>query len=343
MKDTSVIPAGYKSEMDKRITERLVAVCQERFEMRMMKELNLQLVSSPLFLERNSGLNDDLNGVERPVSFELNQEEHLDVVHSLAKWKRNYLADPYYKAGEGIITRMNAIRRDEVLSNIHSYTVDQWDWERIIAPKDRSRSFLKRIVKSIYAALIKTQDDIRLGLDTKYEPLPDDVFFIQSEQLCALYPHLKPKQREAAICKEKGAVFIMGIGGALSDGEPHDLRAPDYDDWTSEEDGFKGLNGDLMVWNPVLQAPLELSSMGIRVDSAALQHQLELTEKKDRLDLPFHRKIMQNELPLTIGGGIGRSRVAMFLLEKAHIGEVQSSYWSVETRQLCKEKEVILL
>lgn len=340
-----VTPKGYHGEYNKRITEELIQYCQTRFEQALMEALNLQLIGAPLFLPTESGLNDDLNGIEKAVSFAPTHEDEtrLEVIHSLAKWKRNYLASRFFNVGEGIVTRMNAIRKDEELSNIHSFNVDQWDWEKIIAKEERTVSLLQETVKKIYKALRETQAGVRKKMASTHEPLPDSIRFIYAERLRKDYPDLTPKQREYEITKKHKAVFIMGIGGDLEDGKPHDLRAPDYDDWSTVENGFKGLNGDLLVWNPVLEQPLEISSMGIRVDAKSLLTQLGLTGTMDRLQLPFHTKVVNGEVPFTIGGGIGRSRLTLFMLEKAHIGEVQQSYWPQEVVEQCMQHQIVLL
>ena len=345
MKDSCIIPTDYQGEYNKRLTERLIQNCQLNFEQYLMEDLNLQLVGSPLFLEKDSGLNDDLNGIEKAVSFSPNNNgtTHLEVIHSLAKWKRNYLADSCFDEGEGILTRMNAIRKDEILSNIHSYNVDQWDWEKIISKEDRKLEFLKSTVRKIYNALRLAQEDARKEIYSTYAQLPNQITFIHSEELLELYPGLLPKEREHEIVKKHKSVFIIGIGDNLSNGIPHDFRAPDYDDWSTEQEGLKGLNGDILVWNNILEAPLEISSMGIRVDRAALIHQLEITGTSERLELPFHSKVINDEVPFTIGGGIGKSRIAMFLLEKAHIGEVQKSYWPAEIQNQCEQNQIVLL
>lgn len=345
MKAKCIIPQSYSGEFNKRITEDLVHKCQTRFEQLLMENLNLQLVSAPLFLPKESGLNDDLNGVENAVSFSPPGESKtcLEIVHSLAKWKRNYLSTSYFSVGEGIVTRMNAIRKDEELSNIHSFNVDQWDWEKIIPREERTVGTLQKTVNTIYEALLETQKEMRSLMEPKFDALPEKIRFIYAEKLRKDYPDLTPKERERKVVEEHKAVFIMGIGGKLDDGKPHDLRAPDYDDWSTVENGFAGLNGDLLVWNPVLNEPIEISSMGIRVDAKSLLTQLSLTGTMDRLELPFHSKVMSGEVPFTIGGGIGRSRLTMFLLEKAHIGEVQQSYWPKEVVDQCKHHQIVIL
>jgi len=295
---------------------------------------------------RGLGINDDLNGVERPVSFPIMDmgDQVAEVVHSLAKWKRMMLAEYHIQPGYGLYTDMNAIRGDEELDNIHSLYVDQWDWCRTIRAEDRNIAFLKKIVQDIYSAIVRTEYLV-CECYPQIEPfLPDQIHFIHSEELLKMYPDLTPKEREDAICKKWGAVFVIGIGGKLSDGKKHDGRAPDYDDWsTPNEEGFLGLNGDILIWYPVLGRSIELSSMGIRVDKEALLRQLELEGKMDRLKLFFHQKLVNGELPLSIGGGIGQSRLCMVLLHKAHIGEVQASIWPEEMRKECIEAGMPLI
>ena len=342
--ETCRIPKGYRSDQEVIRTERLIQETQQLFEEKLFHKLNLQLVSCPLFLSSNTGLNDNLNGIERPVSFVANTScnSKLEVVHSLAKWKRNYLGKHKLPANKGIITRMLAIRRDEDISNLHSFTVDQWDWESVIPSHERSISTLKDYVRSIYEALRETKEKLMEdGLGS--HKLPKELYFIHSEELLQRFPDHSPKERESLIAKEHGAVFIIGIGGALSEGLPHDLRAPDYDDWSTIIDDKPGLNGDLIVWSEILEQSIELSSMGVRVDATALSAQLKITKQEERRSLPFHQKLLNGDLPSTIGGGIGRSRVTLFLLEKAHIGEVQTSFWPDKTREICAENDVVLL
>ena len=266
----------------------------------------------------------------------------FEVIHSLAKWKRDYLGKHQLQDKKGIVTRMHAIRRDESISNLHSFTVDQWDWEAIIPTGERTIRTLKGYVEHIYDALRETKEQL-LAEGIGSTKLPEKIHFIHSEELLQRFPDHSPKERESLIAKEYGAVFIIGIGGALSDGQPHDLRAPDYDDWSTIVVDKPGLNGDLLVWSELLGQAIELSSMGIRVDATSLDAQLKITQQEQRSSLPFHQKLLHGELPSTIGGGIGRSRVAMFLLEKAHIGEVQTSFWPDKTREICKRNNVILL
>lgn len=332
--------------MDLKQTEQAIKRIKDFFLSSLSTELRLRRVTAPLFVLRGLGMNDDLNGVERAVNFPIKdmEEARAEVVHSLAKWKRVTLAEYQVENGYGIVTDMNAIRADEELDNIHSLYVDQWDWERVMTKPDRNIQFLKKIVRKIYSSILRTEFFICETYPQIKPFLPEDIFFIHSEELREMYPDMTPKEREDAICEKHGAVFIMGIGGKLGDGEAHDLRAPDYDDWTSEnEEGFKGLNGDLLVWYPVLGRSIELSSMGIRVDEEALLRQLKLTGKEDRIQLYFHKRLLEGSLPLTIGGGIGQSRLCMVLLHKAHIGETQSSIWPDEMRKQCKELGMTLI
>ncbi|MBR0037874.1 MAG: aspartate--ammonia ligase [Bacteroidales bacterium] len=341
-----IIPSKYHAALNLKQTEQAIKRIKDFFLSSLSTELRLRRVTAPLFVLRGLGMNDDLNGVERAVNFPIKDmnEARAEVVHSLAKWKRVTLADYQIGKGFGIITDMNAIRADEELDNLHSLYVDQWDWERVVRPEDRTIKFLKKIVDKIYNSILRTEFMICEAYPTVKPFLPEDVFFIHSEELRAMYPDLTPKEREHAICKEHGAVFIIGIGGKLGDGKEHDLRAPDYDDWTTpNEDGYMGLNGDLLVWYPILERSIELSSMGIRVDKEALVRQLKLTGKEDRLNLYFHKRLMDDTLPLSIGGGIGQSRLCLVLLHKAHIGETQSSIWPEDMRKRCKEAGITLI
>lgn len=341
-----IIPKDYHAALDLKQTEQAIKRIKDFFLSSLSTELRLRRVTAPLFVLRGLGMNDDLNGVERAVNFPIKDmdEARAEVVHSLAKWKRVTLAEYQIAPGFGIVTDMNAIRADEELDNIHSLYVDQWDWERVIRKEDRNIDFLKKIVNKIYSAILRTEFHICETYPSIKPFLPEDVFFIHSEELVQMYPDLTPKQREDAICRKYGAVFIMGIGGKLSDGKEHDLRAPDYDDWTTpNQDGFFGLNGDLLVWYPVLDRSIELSSMGIRVDVEALNRQLALTGKEDRKSLYFHRRLLEGSLPLSIGGGIGQSRLCLVLLHKGHIGETQSSIWPAEMRQQCQEAGMTLI
>ena len=339
-------PEGYNAVLDLKETELAIKRIKDFFLSSLSTELRLRRVTAPLFVLRGLGINDDLNGIERPVAFPIKDmnEATAEVVHSLAKWKRLTLAEYNIESGFGIVTDMNAIRADEELDNIHSLYVDQWDWERTMTADQRNIAFLKKIVNKIYSAILRTEFHICETYPKLKHFLPEDVFFIHSEELVQMYPDMTPKEREDAICKKHGAVFIMGIGGKLSDGKEHDLRAPDYDDWSTEnEDGFKGLNGDLLIWYPVLNRAIELSSMGIRVDKAALLRQLEMQGKENRKELYFHKRLLNDQLPLSIGGGIGQSRLCMVLLHKAHIGETQSSIWPEAMREECREAGMTLI
>ncbi len=329
------IPDGYRSILSNRQTQVAIKKVKDFFERDLAIQLNLTRVSAPVFVDSKSGLNDTLNGHERPVRFDLPSGDELEIVHSLAKWKRQALADYGFSVGEGLYTDMNAIRRDEDTDNIHSVFVDQWDWERIIKKEERTRETLERFVRRIYRSLRHTENYIVDDYEFIDRLLPEEIKFITAAELEEKYPDKTPKEREYAIVREYGAVFILGIGDILPSGNPHDGRAPDYDDWT--------LNGDILVYYPVLDIALELSSMGIRVDEAALLRQLKEKGCEERLELPFHRALMAGELPYTIGGGIGQSRMCMFFLRKAHIGEVQSSYWDEETKAECKAHGIMLL
>lgn len=325
----------YESKLSLIETQKGIKKIKDFFQTELAKELNLLRVSAPLFVPSNSGLNDNLNGVERPVSFDLLSGETIQIVHSLAKWKRKALKDYGFSVGEGLYTDMNAIRRDEDLSNIHSIYVDQWDWEKIILEENRTTQNLYSIVQQIYSVLVKTEKLIQDTYPQLTKKLPDKITFVTSQELEDLYPDLTPKQREDEICKKYGAVFISQVGITLKSGEAHDLRSPDYDDWE--------LNGDILLYNPVLQRAFEISSMGIRVDQKALIHQLEVSNTMDRLNLPYHQDLMNGQYPFTVGGGIGQSRLCMFFLEKMHIGEVQSSIWPVDTIEQCKQQNIHLL
>jgi aspartate--ammonia ligase len=329
-----------------RQTEQGIKLIKEFFQQNLSTGLQLRRVTAPLFVLKGMGINDDLSGKERAVTFPIKDlgDAKAEVVHSLAKWKRLTLAEYDIKPGYGIYTDMNAIRSDESLGNLHSLYVDQWDWERTITAEDRNIDFLKRIVRKIYSAMLRTEYLINETYPQLEPFLAREVFFIHSEELRRLYPDMSAKEREDAITKEHGTVFIMGIGGNLEDGKPHDLRAPDYDDWTTpNSDGFCGLNGDLLVWNSILDRSIELSSMGIRVDKKALLHQLELTGQEDRKELYFHKKLLNGELPLCIGGGIGQSRLCMLFLQKAHIGEIQASIWPEDQIAECKKAGIELI
>jgi len=336
----------YKPLLDLKQTELAIKQVKDFFQSHLSAELHLRRVTAPLFVLKGTGINDDLSGTERPVSFPIKDmgDQMAEVVHSLAKWKRMMLADLKFEHGFGIYTDMNAIRPDEETGNLHSLYVDQWDWERVISKEERTIDFLKNIVRRIYNAMLRTEYLVCEMYPQIKPVLPAEITFIHSEELLKLYPDLTPKERENKFTQENGAVFIIGIGGLLSNGEKHDGRAPDYDDWsTPSGNGFKGLNGDILVWNPVLNIALELSSMGIRVDKETLVRQLQLTGQESRLNLLFHKRLMNNELPLSIGGGIGQSRLCMFFLRKAHVGEIQASLWSDELRKKCAEVGIPLI
>ena len=317
------IPKNYHDLLGLYDTQRAIGIIKTIFQEKLCAALHLKRVTAPLFVLNGSGLNDDLNGVERPVSFDVPcLDERAEVVHSLAKWKRYALAEYGFRPGQGLVTDMNAIRRDEELDNLHSIYVDQWDWEKVIVKSERNLDTLKKVVRSVYKALRKTETYMSIQYDFIEEILPKDIFFITTQELEDLYPDKTPKEREYIITKEKGAVCLMQIGDKLASGEPHDGRAPDYDDWK--------LNADIIVYYPILDIALELSSMGIRVDADALRRQLKLAGCEERAELPFQKAILENDLPFTIGGGIGQSRICMFYLRKAHIGEVQCSIWPDE-------------
>ena len=333
------IPQGYESLLSIYDTQKAISLLKRLFEDRLGALLNLYRVSAPLFVAQDSGLNDNLNGVERPVSFDiLRSDIRAEVVQSLAKWKRLALKRYDFHPGKGLYTDMNAIRRDEdELDNLHSVYVDQWDWEKVITPEDRTVEYLHETVRQIVTAICDTQDTMQ-AIYPRLQALGKlrrEVKFVTALELEALWPDKTPKEREDAFLREHGTAFIQGIGGALRSGKPHDGRAPDYDDW--------GLNGDILVWNELLGRAMELSSMGIRVDPAAMDRQLTLSGCDDRRELPYHKMLLAGELPLTIGGGIGQSRLSMLLLGKAHIGEVQASIWDEETIRLCRETGVMLL
>lgn len=333
--------------LDKRLsTETAISLVKTCFDNQLKNALQLHKVSAPMIVLNGTGINDDLSGVERPVSFPLKcmDEQLAEVVQSLAKWKRLRLAEYGIQPGEGILTDMRALRADEELSPIHSIFVDQWDWEKVIFPEQRHPDFLRECVRHIYAAILNTQRIIAAEYPGKSSFLPDEITFLHAEELLRRYPTLSPKERENKAAKEFGAIFIMGIGDKLSNGAPHDGRAPDYDDWSTETaEGFRGLNGDIIFWNTVLETAFEISSMGIRVDVETLHRQLEMTGQMERKARYYHRKLLNGELPQSIGGGIGQSRLCMFLLNKRHIGEVQVSIWPEVLRQECTQKGIDLL
>ena len=331
------IPEGYVQVLDAYQTQRAIEHIKSAFQRELCAALNLKRVSAPLFVASDSGLNDNLSGKERPVSFDVPalHGAHAEVVHSLAKWKRLALLRYGFTMGNGLYTDMNAIRRDEELDNVHSIYVDQWDWEKVITREARNIDFLKLMVKAIVHAMCATEEQLQVHFPQLTGKLCREVTFVTSQQLCDMYPDLTPEQRENEFTKIHKTVFVIGIGDKLSDGKPHGTRAPDYDDWS--------LNGDLLFWNDVLGRALELSSMGIRVDEAAMDYQLRTAGCDDRRVLPFHKMLLSGELPLTAGGGIGQSRLCMLLMGCAHIGEVQSGIWDEETKRICAEAGVRLL
>ena len=335
--NTITIPATYHADLNLHDTQIAIKTVKDFFQQTLSQKLNLLRVSAPTFVAPESGLNDNLNGVERPVSFDIKAIEgsNAEIVHSLAKWKRYALKKYGFSHGEGLYTDMVAIRRDEDLDNIHSVYVDQWDWEKIISKEERTMETLKETVRTIYSVLRKTEKYMAVQYDYIEEILPKDIFFITTQELLDMYPDCTPKEREYKIVREKGAVFLMKVGKTLTNGERHDGRAPDYDDWE--------LNGDIILWNEVLDRAFEISSMGIRVDAEAMGRQLELAGCPERAELPFQKAILNDELPYTIGGGIGQSRLCMFFLRKAHIGEVQASVWPQAMIDKCAENNIYLL
>ena len=331
-----MIPQDYHTPLSVYEMQRAIEFIKSNFQVNLSNAINLRRVSAPLFVDENSGLNDNLNGVERPVSFDIpDVGVNAQVVHSLAKWKRLALKRYQFNVGKGLFTDMNAIRRDEEVDNLHSVYVDQWDWEKVISAEDRNVAYLKRTVRDIVAAVSETSSALNVAFPSLHTKLPSEVFFITTQELEDLYPDLTPKQREDEISKKKGVVFLMQIGKILKSGIKHDGRAPDYDDWE--------LNGDILYWNDVLGHAFEISSMGIRVDPKSLDSQLTIAGCDDRRTLPFHKMLLAGELPLTMGGGIGQSRLCMLLIGTAHIGEVQVSLWDEATRKACEEAGVMLL
>jgi len=346
VKGNMIIPDKYRSPLDVRETEKAIKFIKDNFEINLAKELRLERISAPIVVFRKTGINDYLTGREKPIRFNVSaMNEEAEIVQSLAKWKRVALADYGFGHGEGLYTDMNAIRPDENLDNLHSVYVDQWDWERVIRRDERNLDFLKLIVRKIYEVIKKIEKLVCETLGRVGTPfLADEIYFIHSEDLLDMYPSLSPEERENEICRAKGAVFVIGIGAKLGDGRPHDERAADYDDWSTETgNGKRGLNGDILVWYPLLKCGFELSSMGIRVDKDSLLRQLEIKGEEERIDLYFHQRLIHEGLPLTIGGGIGQSRLCMLYLRKAHIGEVQSGIWPDEAIKMCKESKIFLL
>ena len=332
-----ILPEGYSSVIGVMENQRAIKNIKDYFQKELAFELKLLRVSAPLFVAPETGLNDNLNGVERTVSFTVKDidEKPVEIVQSLAKWKRMALGKYGFKPGTGLYTDMNAIRRDEELDNLHSIYVDQWDWEKVIRREDRTEEYLHQVVRSIYRALKSLNDFVNRQYNELKTDLPDDIFFITSQELEDRYPDLDAKARENEICREKRAVFVGKIGGALKSGEVHDGRAPDYDDWE--------LNGDILLWNDILESAFEISSMGIRVDEDAMKRQLKIAGAEDRMEMDFHKKILNRELPYSIGGGIGQSRLCMYFLRKAHIGEVQAAIWPEDMIETCREHEIMLL
>lgn len=341
-----ILPKNYKSPLDLKRTEKAIKLVKDTFQENLSAELKLRRVTAPLFVLKGTGVNDDLNGIERKVTFPIKDlaDREAEVVNSLAKWKRMALADYHIDEGYGIYTDMNAIRPDEDLDNIHSLYVDQWDWELVINEKDRNLQFLKKTVRRIYEVLKRTEFIVYENFPEIEPMLPDDITFIHAEEMQKKYPNLSPKDREFDYAKQHGAIFIIGIGGELADGKPHDGRAPDYDDWiTPTVNGYKGINGDIIIWNPVLEMAFEISSMGIRVNKETLLQQLDISGNTERKSLPFHRRLLEGELPLSIGGGIGQSRICMYFLRKAHIGEIQTGIWPKQMIEDCKKNGITLI
>ncbi|MBP6285217.1 MAG: aspartate--ammonia ligase [Paludibacter sp.] len=339
------IPKKYKPSLESTQMELAIKKLKDDFQTGLSLQLNLRRVTAPLFVLSGTGINDDLNGTERAVSFPIKdmEDQRAEVVHSLAKWKRMKLGAYNIPAGNGLYTDMNAIRADEELDNIHSLYVDQWDWEQTINPENRNIAYLKKTVQKIYAVLRKTESKLHKKYPHILPSLPKKIMFIHSEELLSLYPELTPRERESKVTEKYGAVFIIGIGAKLANGEKHDGRAPDYDDWsTPTHKGFKGLNGDIILWNKVLDSAFEISSMGIRVDKTSLLHQLQEEGCPERTKLEFHSQLLENKIPLSIGGGIGQSRLCMYFLQCAHIGEVQSSLWPKEMIESCLANNIIL-
>lgn len=340
------VAAGYKPLLGVRETERAIKEIKDFFQLSLATELNLTRVTAPLFVLSGLGINDDLNGTERPVAFPVKSlgDARAEIVHSLAKWKRLALAEYGFEKGFGLYTDMNAIRADEDLDPIHSLYVDQWDWERVMDTSERTLEFLKAVVRKIHSAIKRLEFRMHDLYDVLPLELPEEITFVHAEDAQARYPGLSPREREDALAREYGAVFLIGIGGVLADGRPHDGRAPDYDDWsTPTGGGRKGLNGDIIIWNAVLVRAFEISSMGIRVDPAGLERQLLISGKEARKELYFHRRLLEGGLPQSIGGGIGQSRLCMYILRKAHIGEIQVGIWPEDMRAECRAAGIPLL
>lgn len=345
MKTDCIFPDDYRPLLKPLETERAIQSLRSFFQTSLSAALDLRRVTAPIIVKSGTGINDDLNGTEKPVSFDLGPAGEgcrVEIVQSLAKWKRLALGELGLERGQGIYTDMNALRPDETLDNLHSVYVDQWDWEMVIGREDRSLTFLKRIVGKIYRVIHDTEIFMHHQYPALVPVLPEDIVFIQAGELARMYPHLTPREREDEACRRHGAVFIIGIGAELCDGRPHDGRSPDYDDWTTPNGEGTGLNGDILVWYPVMGRAVELSSMGIRVDAEALERQLKLKAAEARRHLYFHKRLLSGELPLTAGGGIGQSRLSMFLLRKAHVGEVQAGIWPEEMVTACLEHNIPL-
>lgn len=346
MPTSLIIPPDYRPVLSTRAVETAIKDIKDFFERQLAAALNLQRVTAPLFVRSGTGINDDLNGVEQPLRFRVKEDgnSEVEVVQSLAKWKRLALRRYGYAPGEGLYTDMNAVRPDEVLDNLHSIYVDQWDWEKTILPSQRNGETLEETVRAIYDCICRTEFHIASEHSAIRPILPEQITFVTSEDLCARWPDIGPREREDRICAECKAVFITGIGAELADGRAHDGRAPDYDDWiTPRPDGGRGLNGDILLWNPVLGRAFEVSSMGIRVDAATLLEQLKIRGLMHRTKLDFHRMLLAGELPQTMGGGIGQSRLCMFFLRTAHVGEVSCGIWPDDMQRACAEANIVLL
>jgi aspartate--ammonia ligase len=346
MKQQLILPRNYRSVVGVRETERAIKTLKDFFELNLATELNLTRVTAPLFVKGGTGINDDLNGIEKPVSFAVPDlaGARVEIVQSLAKWKRMMLGELGFGTGFGLYTDMNALRPGERLDNTHSIYVDQWDWERVITRPDRNVDFLKKIVRKLFSILKRTEQFIHERYPHIKPLLPEEITFVHSEELLQRYPKLTPRQRETALVKERGAIFVIGIGGQMPDGTIHDGRAPDYDDWTTPcGNGNIGLNGDIILWNPVLETAFEVSSMGIRVDKETLLQQLKVRGCEERRKLLWHRRLLQDEMPLSVGGGLGQSRLCMYYLRKAHIGEIQASQWPDAMIRTCRKHNIHLL
>ncbi len=346
MKDDLVIPKNYQPLLNLKETEKAIRLIKEFFQINLAFELNLIRITAPLFVPADTGINDDLDGTEKPVAFRIADLNNVlvEIIQSLAKWKRLMLADHDFKVGDGLYTDMNALRPDEKLDNLHSVYVDQWDWEKVISEENRTLDFLKEEVLKIYDVIQRTEKYICYLYPFFSPVLPENITFIHTEDLEKEYPELSPKEREDIICKKYGAVFLIGIGADLESGYPHDERAPDYDDWiTPTHEGYRGLNGDILVYHPILKCAFELSSMGIRVSPDSMRQQLKLKNVPEREKLLWHNRLLSGQLPQSIGGGIGQSRLCMFYLRKAHIGEVQSSVWSQDVISACRRHNISLL